>query len=101
MTTGPNDTGKVVIIKYANRKHFNTQTSRYVTLPEVLALGVDNFIVLDHVTKKDITFEVLINALSGHFRDNPAAFEAVKPAIVEKLGLGSPSVPFDSDEIPF
>lgn len=93
MKTGGNDTGKTVILKYANRKHYNTETSSYVTLPQVLALGVDNFIVIDHVTKKDITFNVLVNALSGHFLNNPEAFETVKPAIVEKLGLGAPSLP--------
>jgi hypothetical protein len=93
MKTGPNNTGKTVIMKYANRKHYNTETSEYVTLPQILGLGVDNFVVIDNATKNDITFEVLINALHGHFRDNPAAFETVKPAIVETLGLGAPSLP--------
>lgn len=93
MTKGQTGTGKTVIVKYANRKHYNMQTSRYVTLPEVLGLGVDNFVVIDNVTKKDITFDVLINALYGHFKDNPEAFETVKPAIVEKLGLGIPTLP--------
>jgi hypothetical protein len=92
MKTGPNNTGKTVIVRYANRKLYNTELSNYATLPQVLALGVDNFIVLDNKTKKDITFDVLINALSGHFRDNPTAFETVKPVIVEKLGLGAPTV---------
>jgi polyhydroxyalkanoate synthesis regulator protein len=91
MKTEANDTGKTVILKYANRKHYNTQTSKYVTLPEILGLGVDNFVVIDHKTKKDITFKVLVNALYGHFLSNPAAFETVKSAIVEKLVLGAPA----------
>ena len=83
--------GKTVILKYANRKLYNTNTSKYVNVPDVLKMGVDNFIVVDHVTKGDVTFDFLVTALSLHFRENPTAFETVKPLIVEKLGLNTPT----------
>lgn len=87
MKTGVTFDNKTVIVKYQNRKHYNVLTSKYVNLTKILALGIDNFVVIDHKTKLDITFETIISALSTHFYNNPKEFARVKPNIVKTLNL--------------
>lgn len=71
MTSDKTINGKPVIVKYENRKLYNRETATYVTLPDLLALGVDNFYVFNHKTGVDITAEVVLASLFNHFKDNP------------------------------
>lgn len=54
-----------VIKRYSNRKLYDTVTSKYVTLNNILdyVKGGDSIQVVSNTTKADITREVLFNAL--------------------------------------
>lgn len=56
----------IVIKRYANRKLYNTKTSQYVTLAEVLALvnGGADVMVIENESKRDITKSTLLSALN-------------------------------------
>lgn len=60
--TPPKDSGDVIVIKkYANRRLYNTATSRYVTLEQLseMVKAGQNFAVYDAKTGEDITRSVL------------------------------------------
>lgn len=64
----------IKLVKYGNRKIYNSYESRYVTLPEILSsvrAGLD-VQVIDHKTRNDITAEILANALAKSRRLNYA-----------------------------
>lgn len=54
---------KLEIYKYQNRKLYNTATSKYVRISEVLSMPRDSFIIRDYVTRGDITEECLLEGL--------------------------------------
>lgn len=63
MTTTQN--GPKVIRKYANRKLYDTETSKYTTLKQIVGevtAGRD-VQVLDNVSQEDITVPTLLNAI--------------------------------------
>lgn len=55
----------LVIKKYANRKFYDTEASHYVTLSEIQAAvkAGRSVIVIDNVSKKDITTKTLLMSL--------------------------------------
>ncbi len=61
--------GKAVVVKYGNRKLYNRNSAKYVNLTDLLALGVGKFIVLDNVTKQDITDKVVLSALFNQYEN--------------------------------
>ena len=61
MARRSDDTGPIVIKKYANRRLYNTGTSSYITLEDIADMvreGVD-FQVLDAKSGEDITHQIL------------------------------------------
>lgn len=54
-----------IIYKYKNRKMYSTYLSKYVNLEYLIDLVINNnkFIVLDRVTKHDVTSKVLVESL--------------------------------------
>ncbi|HBF99898.1 MAG TPA: polyhydroxyalkanoate synthesis repressor PhaR, partial [Alphaproteobacteria bacterium] len=58
---GSNGTEPVIIKKYANRRLYNTASSRYVTLEQLseMVKSGEEFRVLDAKTDEDITRSVL------------------------------------------
>jgi len=54
-----------VITKYSNRKLYNRDESKYVSLKDLLKMPVGSFTVVHHSTNEDITLEVLLQALSN------------------------------------
>ncbi|MXO64488.1 polyhydroxyalkanoate synthesis repressor PhaR [Altericroceibacterium endophyticum] len=61
MAKQENDTGQVIIKKYANRRLYNTSSSSYITLDDLARMtreGTD-FKVLDAKTGNDITHAIL------------------------------------------
>ena len=54
-----------VIRKYANRKLYDTETSKYTTLKQIAGeiVAGRNIQVLDNVSKEDITVSTLLGAL--------------------------------------
>jgi polyhydroxyalkanoate synthesis repressor PhaR len=65
MTTEVLLTGPKVIKRYTNRKLYDTETSKYTTLKEVVALvvGGREIKVIENETKEDITGKTLVMAL--------------------------------------
>ncbi|NJO48178.1 MAG: hypothetical protein HC840_00520 [Leptolyngbyaceae cyanobacterium RM2_2_4] len=54
----------LVIKKYANRKFYDTESSRYVTLSEIQNHALNrSVIVIDNKTKRDITRKTLAMSL--------------------------------------
>lgn len=54
---------KKTIKKYANRKLYDTDTSKYITLKEILAMPKGSFEIVDNATKEVITNNTLMSAL--------------------------------------
>lgn len=54
-----------IIVKYSNRKYYDTNQSRYVTLEELAHLVKINtsFAVVDHKSDEDITNQTLMAVL--------------------------------------
>ena len=61
MTKREKDPGKVVIKRYANRRLYNTETSSYVTLQDLIVLirAGKEIQVIDSSTKEDVTKLIL------------------------------------------
>lgn len=61
-----------VIKRYSNRKLYDTKESVYVTLPEVLHLkrAGENVIVIDNASKRDITNQILFDAVTYEKRES-------------------------------
>lgn len=56
----------LVIKKYANRKYYNTETASYtnlVPIQQAIKAGRD-VIVIDNVTKRDVTKETLLQSFT-------------------------------------
>jgi polyhydroxyalkanoate synthesis regulator protein len=77
--------GKRVFVKYANRKLYDIETSKYVNIRSLGKLSAGGFVVIDYDTGADITSEILLSALTLHFSDNPADFEKVRDELVTKF----------------
>jgi len=54
-----------IIIKYENRKLYDKQNARYISTKKLIRLQLGSFKVIDHVTKNDVTIDVLRAALVG------------------------------------
>jgi len=76
---------KTVILRYKNRKLYNKSTGKYTTLPEMLNLGLENFIVIDYTTKYDITSKITMRAILEQLEQKPEVFEGLKATILERL----------------
>jgi len=78
----------VLIKRYANRKLYNTQTSRYITLKgiaELIEAGED-VRVIDNETGEDITNVALSQILVGHERSNSAASRTMLSQLISRGG---------------
>ena len=51
-----------IIKKYPNRRLYDTECSKYITLEDIRVLVIENgeFVVIDAKTKKDITKNILL-----------------------------------------
>jgi polyhydroxyalkanoate synthesis regulator protein len=79
--------GVVNLVRYGNRKIYNPGEHKYVNLKAIRAFVLSDvpFTVVEHVTNKDVTDLVLIQALTAHLTerglDNGYAREKVKTLI--------------------
>jgi polyhydroxyalkanoate synthesis repressor PhaR len=76
----------ITIRRYSNRKFYNTDSSKYVTLSEIeqLVRSRVEVIVIDNTTKEDITDNTMLQIIAN----NPKNFgnkRLLKAIIVEKL----------------
>jgi polyhydroxyalkanoate synthesis repressor PhaR len=78
----------VLIKRYANRKLYNTKTSRYITLKgiaELIEAGED-VRVIDNETGEDITHVALSQILVDHERSNSAASRTLLSELISRGG---------------
>ena len=78
----------VLIKRYANRKLYNTKTSRYITLKgiaELIQAGED-VRVIDNETGEDITHVALSQILVDHERSNSAASRTLLSELISRGG---------------
>lgn len=78
----------ILIKRYANRKLYNTQASRYITLKGISELlqGGDEVRVVDNETGEDITKVALSQILVDSERKNSALPRSLLTQIVERGG---------------
>jgi len=78
----------VLIKRYANRKLYNTTTSRYITLKGIAELIEDgeDVRVVDNETGEDITHVALSQILVDHERSNSAASRTVLSEMISRGG---------------
>jgi polyhydroxyalkanoate synthesis repressor PhaR len=78
----------VLIKRYANRKLYNTQTSRYITLKGIAELidAGDDVRVIDNETGEDITNVALSQILVDHERSNSAASRTMLSELISRGG---------------
>lgn len=74
-----------VIKKYNNRKMYDTTSSKYVTLNDIgnMVLNNEEVIVIDNVTKQDITSLTLATVLCDETRCNRLGVSRLKELIVQ------------------
>ena len=78
----------ILIKRYANRKLYNTKTSRYITLKgiaELIEVGEDVRVV-DNETGEDITHVALSQILVDHERSNSAASRTLLSELISRGG---------------
>jgi len=78
----------VLIKRYANRKLYNTQTSRYITLKGIAELidAGDDVRVIDNETGEDITNVALSQILVDHERSSSAASRTMLSELISRGG---------------
>jgi len=78
----------ILIKRYANRKLYNTQTSRYITLKGIAELleGGDEVRVIDNETGEDITSVALSQILVDSERSNTTVPQSLLSQILERGG---------------
>ena len=81
--------GHKIIVKYSNRKLYDTQSSKYVTLPEVNLMTPGSYSIIDKVTGDDITNETLVCFIGTLLVGQPKRFGFAADAIKEILQKGT------------
>lgn len=86
MTTTPNATpviGPKIVKRYANRKLYDTELSKYVTLKQLVEFenAGREVQVVDHTTKADITGQTLLQAIVETEKDLTAETETLRSII--------------------
>jgi polyhydroxyalkanoate synthesis repressor PhaR len=78
----------VLIKRYANRKLYNTQTSRYITLKGIAELieAGEEVRVIDNETGEDITSVALSQILVDHERSNTNASQTLLSGLISRGG---------------
>ena len=78
----------ILIKRYANRKLYNTQTSRYITLKGIAELIADDLEVrvIDNETGEDITSIALSQILVDSERSNSAVSSSLLAQLMERGG---------------
>jgi len=78
----------VLIKRYANRKLYNTQTSRYITLKGIAELidAGEDVRVIDNETGEDITNVALSQILVDHERSSSAASRTMLSELISRGG---------------
>ena len=84
-----------IIKKYPNRRLYDTEESRYITLADVKSLVVSQteFVVVDRKTDKDITRSILLQVIADEEHNGEAILsEAFLEQIIRCYGNGGPDL---------
>lgn len=76
-----------VVVKYKNRKLYDTDTSSYTSIGALLKMPLGSFMVISHDTKEDITEEILISGLNVFLTENKGKLDEVKTELFQKLNI--------------
>lgn len=76
-----------VIVKYNNRKLYDTETSKYVNLQELLKLPLGSFKVFEKATNTDITVDTLLAAVAFNDSEVPEVKVAVMLHCINVLSV--------------
>ena len=89
-----------IIKRYLNRKLYDTELSKYVSLDHVLKLAVlgKDFAVLNNKTGEDLTASTLFTAMANVMQ-NSTDTESVLNIIKSNLHLFSPQSPLSGSEV--
>ena len=84
-----------IIKKYPNRRLYDTEESRYITLADImgLVLGETEFVVIDKKSERDITRSILLQVISDQEHNGEAILsEKFLAQIIRCYGNGGPSL---------
>ncbi len=84
-----------IIKKYPNRRLYDTEESRYITLADIkgLVLNQTEFMVVDKKTDSDITRSILLQVISDEEHNGEAILsEAFLAQIIRCYGNGGPGL---------
>ena len=84
-----------IIKKYPNRRLYDTEESRYITLADIkgLVLSHTEFVVVDRKTDQDITRSILLQVISDEEHNGEAILsEAFLAQIIRCYGNGGPGL---------
>jgi len=71
------------IIRYTNRKLYNKDTSKYLTVGELARLPLGTFKVERHGTGEDITTDILLSSLTTEKVERKTKIQVMKHCIKE------------------
>jgi polyhydroxyalkanoate synthesis regulator protein len=84
---------KRVIVKYSNRKLYDTQESKYINLKDIGEMLMETFVVLEHETSKDVTDEIILDTVTVYLKENPETFKhIVKDHLLRDIGWPLPKL---------
>ena len=84
-----------IIKKYPNRRLYDTEESRYITLADIMALVLSHteFVVVDKKSDRDITRSILLQVITDQEHDGKAILsEAFLAQIIRCYGNGGPDL---------
>ena len=84
-----------IIKKYPNRRLYDTEESRYITLADIkeLVLSQTEFVVVDRKTDQDITRSILLQVISDQEHNGEAILsETFLAQIIRCYGNGGPGL---------
>ena len=79
----------ITYVKYPNRRLYETDSSSYVTFPNLKTKILEGYdiVVLDNKTKEDVTREVLVSIIMEEtFEDSPIFSEDLMKMIIRFYG---------------
>jgi len=72
-----------IVMKYKNRKLYDTEMSRYISVAELAKLPLDSFKVEKHLTGEDVTTDTLLGALTSENVGSEIKVQVMKHCISE------------------
>ena len=79
-----------IVIKYANRKLYDKEEHKYISIKELVKLPLDSFIVVRHgLTAEDVTLDTLLSALTTDGIETESKILVMQHCLI-KMGATKP-----------